>query len=78
MLCVYEIIYLTNLTISCSKTDVKSGQLELTRMPRVLQVETSSAGAESTGIWGQQDSNNPPKNNKKNEEPDQDAEITKK
>ena len=43
-------------------------------MPRVAQVDPTSSGAS----WVQQDSDNSSKNNSKNEEPDQDAEITKK
>ena len=48
--------------------------MELTRMPRVSQVDTSSSEAS----WGQQDSNQSSQNNNKSDEPDQDADITKK
>ena len=66
------------MNISSSKGDTKSGQLELTRMPRVSQVDTSNSGVESGVVWGQQDSNQSLQNNNKSDEPDQDAEITKK
>ena len=47
-------------------------------MPRVSQVDTSNSGVESGVVWGQQDSNQSLQNNNKSDEPDQDAEITKK
>merc|ERR1719266_1940601 len=50
---------------SSSKGDPKSGQLELTRMPRVSQVDASNSGAS----WGQKELNQPSKNNNKSDEP---------